>query len=173
VNADTQDFTDIGIHVLPTAKYTFIEGGTPNVTLPFGTSKAFLGAAFNGYGIWIVGGNSNQVDGADSEYNEIAGIYIGCSETGPTGTPCPPGQASTGNVVYNYGSSSPSDGNEQPYGIVLEVGSIHNTVANNGVGEDMLVDLYDGNANCADNVWRLNGAGVNPGESIANQACIR
>jgi hypothetical protein len=227
VNADTQDFTDIGIHVLPTAKYTFIEGGTPNVTLPFGTSKAvsnwrfgieseadnvlidlpavqgnngagvllkgtynnrvvgvgglilasgdaglFLGAAFNGYGIWIVGGNSNQVDGAYSEYNEIAGIYIGCSETGPTGTPCPPGQASTGNVVYNYGSSSPSDGNTQLYGIVLEVGSIHNTVANNAVGEDTLVDLYDDNANCADNVWRLNGAGVNPGESIANQACI-
>jgi hypothetical protein len=219
VSGDNQDVRNIGIHVLPTGNYTFIEGSTPNVTPPLGTSGAvsgwhagieseadnvlidlpttiangtgvllektynnrvvgmgrnflippdvglFNGAAFNGYGIWIVGGNSNQVDGALGVYNSIAGIYVGCSETGPTGTPCPPGQASTGNVIYSYRSNSPGPSEGQPYGIVLEVGSLHNTVANNEVAEDTLVDLYDGNVNCADNLWRGNG-------SIANQACI-
>ena len=213
--------TYIGIHVLPTGTYTFIEGNTPNVPVPYGLSGAvsgwqagieseadnvlidlpttsanyagvllkktynnklvgigpivtrgpglepFYGESYNGYGIWIMGGNSNQVDGASSFDNGIAGVYVGCSETGPTGTPCPAGQESTGNVIYNYSYNSFRDGAAgQPYGIVLEVGSIHNTVTGNFVGLDTEFDLYDGNANCADNLWRSNGFGK------ANQACI-
>jgi hypothetical protein len=212
---DPNNLTDIAIHVLPAGNYTFIEGNSPNATLPGGMGSIAVndwlfgieseadnvlmdlptttnnivgvllkgtynnrlvgtgvggyvyGASYNGaYGIWIVGGNSNQVDGAYSEYNGIAGIYVGCSATGPTGTPCPSGQASTGNVIYSYSSNSPGFSDTQPYGIALEVGSIRNSVANNGVSGDTRFDLYDGNANCADNLWRLNGF------VKANQGCI-
>ena len=177
--------------MLPTGTYTFIEGNTPHVPLPYGLSGAvsgwqagieseadnvlidlpttygnfagvllkktynnqlvglgplvtsgpgiegFWGASYNGYGIWIMGGNSNQVDGVWSWDNYIAGVYVGCSETGPTGTPCPAGQESTGNIIYNYSYNSFRDGAAgQPYGIVLEVGSIRNTVTGNFLGLD-------------------------------------
>ncbi len=125
------------------------------------------GTSNNGtYGIWIVGGNSNTVNAGYAQYNGIAAVYVGCSSTGPLGTPCPAGQGSTGNLIYNYRSASPGTQQFQPYGIVLEAGSLHNTVMNTAVTGDNRFDLYDGNANCADNLWRLNRFG------LANLNCI-
>jgi hypothetical protein len=126
-----------------------------------------VGASNNGtYGVWIVGGNSNQVNAGYSQDNGIAAVYVGCSSTGPTGTPCLPGQASSGNVIYNYRIASPGSQQFQPYGIVLEAGSVRNTVINTTVSGDNLFDLYDGNPGCADNFWRVNKF------TLANQNCI-
>lgn len=126
-----------------------------------------VGTSNNGtYGIWIAGGNSNQVNAGYAQYNGIAAVYVGCSSTGPTGTPCGRQGASSGNLIYNYRSASPGTQQFQPYGIVLEAGSVHNTVMNTTVSGDSVFDLYDGNPGCADNVWRVNKF------SIANQNCI-
>ena len=205
-----QNFDATAIHILPTARYTLIEGSTAtppaqnqiiggwkigiqsdadNVVIDLPnlpgviTAGVFLnhtynnrisGAGPNGvgtsnngtYGIWIVGGNSNQVNAGYAQYNGIAAVYVGCSSTGPLGSRCAPGQASSGNLIYNYRSASPGNQQFQPYGVVLEAGSVHNTVMNTTVSGDNLFDLYDGNAGCADNVWRANKFG------IANQNCI-
>jgi uncharacterized repeat protein (TIGR01451 family) len=115
------------------------------------------------YGIWIVGGNSNQVDLYTSQGNGIAGIYVGCSATGPTGTPCPSGQASSGNVIYD----NSDNGTNQLYGVVLEAGSLRNTVMNTSIASNTRFDAFDGNAHCANNLWRINKI------HNANAACIQ
>jgi hypothetical protein len=200
----------IGVHVLPAARYTFIEGSRPLLTglnnhsvsgwmygiesdadnviidMPtvtgnnvagvflnktynnriVGNGAVGFGASFNGrYGVWIVGGNSNQVNASFSEYNGIAGIYVGCSTTGPDGTPCSSAEASTGNVIYNYDSED-FEAPMQPYGVVLEQNSVRNTVMGNNSGTHTQFDLFDGNANCANNVWVANSF------QTANQSCI-
>jgi len=117
------------------------------------------------YGIWIVGGNSNQVNASFSEYDGIAGIYVGCSLTGPSGTPCLPAEASTGNVIYSY-TSEDFEQPAQPYGVVLELNSVRNTVMASSSGTHLQFDLFDGNSSCADNVWVANFFGT------VNQSCI-
>jgi len=183
----------IGIHILPTGTYTFLEGGpvgqpmtgwefgiesdADNVIIdtPFmqGNSTGILlkqtynnkvsmltGNIINHnsvYGIWIDGGNSNQIDSVHTERNGIAGVYVGCSSTGPTGTPCSPAQVSSGNVIYhNYEIEDVG-----PYSLVLEAGSTRNTVMNN-----IINSAFDGNTNCAKNLWFDNAV------TTANAACI-
>jgi hypothetical protein len=127
------------------------------------SSAAAKGASNNSdYGVWIVGGNSNQVNLFLSQGNGIAGIYVGCSATGPTGAPCPSGQASTGNVIYNASGT----GTSQLYGVVLEAGSLRDTVMNTRNASNTRFDAFDGNANCGNNLWRINKF------STANAACI-
>lgn len=109
------------------------------------------------YGIWIEGGNSNQIDSVHAFQNGIADVYIGCSPTGSAGTPCTAAQVSSGNVIYyNYGLS----GGAEP-GLVLETGSTRNTVMNNFIGT-----AFDGNPNCGQNLW------VDNAITTANAACI-
>jgi hypothetical protein len=137
--------------------------GTYNNKLS-GVGLSTTGAINNSaYGIWIVGGNSNQVALYTSQGNGIAGIYVGCSATGPTGTPCPSEQASSGNVIYDLSDN----GTKQLYGVVLEAGSLRNTVMNTRTASNTRFDDFDGNANCANNVWRINKF------STANAACIQ
>ena len=134
------------------------------VALSTGVGLSTTGAINNSaYGIWIVGGNSNQVALYTSQGNGIAGIYVGCSATGPTGTPCPSGQASSGNVIYDLSDK----GTNQLYGVALEAGSLRNTVMNTRSASNTRFDDFDGNANCANNVWRINKF------STANAACIQ
>ena len=137
--------------------------GTYNNKLS-GVGLSTTGAINNSaYGIWIVGGNSNQVVLYTSQGNGIAGIYVGCSATGPTGTPCPSEHASSGNVIYDLSDN----GTKQLYGVVLEAGSLRNTVMNTRTASNTRFDDFDGSANCANNVWRINKF------STANAACIQ
>lgn len=180
----------IGIHILSTGTYTFLEGGFVSqavsgwefgiesdannviIAAPFvqGNSTGILlkqtynnkvsliqgVSIFNNsvYGIWIEGGNSNQINNVDVGQNGIAGVYVGCSSTGPTGSPCTATQVSSGNVFYD-GSYGPEPS------LILETGSTRNTVMNNIIGS-----AFDGNTNCDKNVWFDNVI------TTTNAACI-
>jgi len=106
------------------------------------------------YGAWIRGGSGNSIDNAYLGNNGVAGLYVGCSTTGPTGTRCTGfGNTSSGNFISFAGSEA--GGPPQSYGIALESGSTGNTVADTAFVGNTADDFWDGSTTAV-NVWRVN-----------------
>jgi parallel beta-helix repeat protein len=64
-----------------------------------GVNGAFLNEAVaegdGSFGIWLKSASDNVISGFIAESNNVAGVYLGCNEAGPNGTPCPTGVASS------------------------------------------------------------------------------
>jgi len=94
----------------------------------------------------------------------LAGVFVGCSSTGPGGGSCS-AEASTGNTfVETFGSATNGPG------IAIDQGNTSNRVidcsSDNGSMNEGSGTMFDGNANCDSNIWSLNSF------SSANQSCI-
>jgi hypothetical protein len=111
-------------------------------------------ASSNGqYGIWLNGASNIALTGFTANSNVIAGVYLGCHTTGPSAAACPAGTAPTNqNSVFSSGSTT-SEANSQKYGIAIDVGNVLNRVVSVSAASNTIEDLYDGNPNCANNVW--------------------
>lgn len=89
----------------------------------------------------------NQFEaGAQGGANGIAGIYLGCSLTGP-GAACAK-HPSNGNTIAHGSAAYNSE-----YGIAVDAGADRNVLVNLTTGGNGGDDVYDGNANCANNLW--------------------
>jgi hypothetical protein len=105
------------------------------------------------YGVWIRGGSGNQIEYGEVWENKVAGVYIGCSATGPSGPACS-GGTSSGNYIFEVWSN-PSGVPPQSYGIAIELGGTQNWIVDNWFYGNTVDDLFDGNANGVD-VWHSN-----------------
>jgi len=133
----------------------YLMGNSTGLLLSGATNNNFglVGAIGNSvYGMWIVGGSANQIYYGGTWDNAIAGVYIGCSATGPSGTACSEENTSSGNFVFRIFSRPLGT---QSYGLVVENGGTQNTLVDNSVFGNSVDDLFDGNADGA-NVWNAN-----------------
>jgi hypothetical protein len=129
------------------------DGNSTGVFLK-GTSRntiSFAEAAGNSvYGIWIDAGSNNAIAVGNLQYSGVAGVYIGCSATGPTGKACSRGSASYNNIVTGTFSGPPTN-----YGVAVEQNSTGNIVADNYTLGNTNYDLFDGNSTAV-NTWHSN-----------------
>lgn len=118
------------------------------------------------YGVFIERSTGSLLDqfeaGSSGDANGIAGIYLGCSLTGP-GAACT-GHPSTGNKIA-HGSLV----DNTQYGLVVDAGSDKNVLANIGTSGNGTDDVYDGNSNCADNLWFFDTFTTSNNASCMNQ----
>jgi hypothetical protein len=123
-----------------------------------------FGAHSNGaFGVWVQASTNTLMDqfqAGDHGANGIAGVYFGCSITGPS--PTCASSASSLNLVA-HGSQ---DGNKK-YGIAVDTGSNNNVLTNIPDSQNVVNDAFDGNPNCANNLWFANQFGA------TNQSCVQ
>ena len=95
----------------------FLNGATNNNINDFSANSNTV------YGVWIKNGSTkNQIDCAEARNNGIAGTYVGCSATGPTGSICSEEEeTSRHNFIFDMGNS-----NNNGFGLALENGSRDN-----------------------------------------------
>lgn len=137
-----------GIELMATAELTdatitqSTAAGNANVGISLGSQArrskiSRVNVVGNGtYGL-VVSGSTNVIEQVRASENDDGGIRLAA-----------PGN---GNRVENCSSTA----NQGP-GIAVEAGSKKNTIQRNvALGADA-VDLYEGNASCADNVWMRN-----------------
>lgn len=116
------------------------------------------------YSVWLRRSSGNQINCSGTSNNGIAGVYAGCSSTGPGGNTCEEEEGgSTGNYIYDHGAFSSST---QQYGVAIEKGSRSNVVMDVFAGGNGVDDLFDGNTNCDNNLWRSNTF------TTVSQSCI-
>jgi len=100
------------------------------------------------YGIWIRQSNNNQIIGNEAQFNGDAGIYVGCSASGPTGAACPGVGKSSKNLIWD----NDVDQNTK-YGLVIDSGDGKNIVTRNDGDDNGIKDAFDANSNCGSNLW--------------------
>jgi parallel beta-helix repeat protein len=104
------------------------------------------------YGVWLDAAAGNEI-GENTLYgNGIADVYLGCSETGPTGSIGCTNRASANEIDLNS-----SNGNgDYPYGIVIDDSTNKsNMVLDNTSTMHTTDDMYDSNPKTA-NTWFAN-----------------
>lgn len=133
------------------------------------TSRALLhnySALSNGrYGVFLEHATDSLLDqfqAGNANPNGIAGIYLGCSLTGP-GAPCAK-HPSNGNTIAHGGIQD----NTQ-YGLVVDRGADNNVLVNLNTANNGTDDLYDGNDNCANNLWFFDVFTTSNNASCMNQ----
>jgi parallel beta-helix repeat protein len=104
------------------------------------------------YGIWLAASSRNTIDIGESDIdnNVTAGIYLGCSNTGPMGQPCKPAlpPSSYNSIFDGYAS-----GGSQGYGIAIDLGDNFNKIARITAAGNATADVMDENTDCGDNLW--------------------
>jgi parallel beta-helix repeat protein len=137
-------------------------GGGPNlkagVYLNRSDSNTFMGngiSSSQGYGVWVVRSANNRFE-QDGASGYFAGIFVGCSSTGPGGGACSPAGSFNNTFVQTSGDATNGPG------IAIDQGNTSNRVIDCITSGSM----FDGNANCDNNTWSLNSF------SSANQPCI-
>ena len=81
-------------------------------------------ASGNGnYGIWLDGASGVRIDNFDTEQNASAGVYVGCSSSGP-GSAC---SGAKHNNIANQIYDGFADGNG-PYGVAIDANAAGNIV---------------------------------------------
>ncbi len=160
-NFTTLNNTDAGV-LLNNAKqaklsnFTADSNATDGVRIYKGSYNTVAGgidAWWNGrYGVWLSSTSHNNVGGFDVRDNSTAGVYIGCSVSGPSGSKCK--VPSKYNSIFN-GAVNAVTLDSQPYGVVIDLGNDFNRVTNmnSGTPFETKGDLVDENANCANNDW--------------------
>jgi len=101
------------------------------------------------YGFWLDGAKGERIDNFDAEHNAFAGVYIGCSPSGP-GNSCPGRHPHFGssNQVYN----GFADGNG-PYGVAIDAGASSNLVTSVESMNNKSADMLDKSSNCGSDSW--------------------
>ncbi len=124
-----------------------INSGTGNIV------QAATATSNTRYGFWLDSTTYNAIGGFEAEDNEMAGVYIGCSLTGPQGAKCP---AKVKPSDYNsiFDGSAVNSAGVQAFGIAIDLGNSNNRVsgvmASFNSDQD---DAVDDNPNCGDNIW--------------------
>ena len=119
------------------------------------------------FGVWIQSSSHNSVGNFAVQSNALAGIYIGCSSTGPQG-PCPRASVPSN---YNYlfsGVAGIVNSGTQQYGVAIDLGDNFNRVVNLAAAQNGKLDLYDVNSDCAANYWFAEAQFG----AVAPQSCI-
>jgi Periplasmic copper-binding protein (NosD) len=104
------------------------------------------------YGVWAQSSSHNSIGNFTVQNNAQAGVYIGCSTTGPQGV-CPRGAFASN---YNYmfsGIAGISSSGVQQYGVAIDHGNNFNRVVNVAALQNDQLDLFDANQDCASNYW--------------------
>ncbi len=114
--------------------------------------ESFSASHLNRFGVWLLGSSHNSISGFTITYNGIAGIYLGCSMTGPDGSCKPASPKSMFNAVFNGVSSDNSSG-QAGYGVAADVGDISNRFSNITAKENATDDVFDANDVCGKNAW--------------------
>jgi len=125
----------------------------------YNTIVGAVRATNNGrYGVWLLSTSHNNVGGFFVEDNAIAGVYAGCSGSGPIAAPCKPAAPdSKYNAIFDGSVQASSDG-AQTYGVVIDTGNDSNRVTNiSSPSPYEKFDLDDENHECAHNAWLANG----------------
>jgi len=117
------------------------------------------------YGMWISGGAGNQITGASISDNGIAGVYLGCSATGPHGQVCTNSKNTINTTKTNY-LYALTLGSGENYGIAVEQGGSQNTLVDNSSLGNTTDDLFDGNSSCGSDLWQANAF------AKSNASCI-
>jgi len=101
------------------------------------------------YGIWLQASSSNQIDCSNTDSNGNTGVYVGCHDSGATGTACSGIGPSNNNRIYDHSAESNTNA-----GIAIDLGDsgtiVSDVSATSNSGPD---DMFDENANCDSNVW--------------------
>jgi hypothetical protein len=121
------------------------------------------------YGIWLLDTSHDSVGGFDAADNPVAGVYIGCSSTGPIAAHCSPSiPPSKYNSIFD-GTVMANEINSQQYGVVIDLGDDYNRITNisSFTAFEIGGDLVDENPNCANNDWFGHGIIYQP-----TQSCI-
>jgi hypothetical protein len=104
------------------------------------------------YGVWVQSSSHNSIGNFSVQNNAQAGVYVGCSTTGPQGS-CPRGAvASDYNYVFS-GLAGISSSGVQQYGVAIDTGNNFNRVVNVAAWLNDRFDLFDANQDCASNYW--------------------
>lgn len=124
------------------------------------------------YGVWLRGTNAVSLADFTVDSNGIAGVYLGCHGDFPSTATCPAGVPPTNsnNIFYTGGANtSTANGGSSPvqqYGVAIDAGNYLNHVFDISADSNSVDDGYDGNTNCASNVW------INNTFTSANQSCV-
>ncbi len=113
---------------------------------------SFSASHLNRFGVWLVGSSHNSISGFKITYNGIAGIYLGCSMTGPDGFCKPSAPKSTFNAIFNGVSSYNSSG-QAGYGVADDLADISNRFSNITAQGNATYDVFDANDICGKNAW--------------------
>src|SRR5581483_7776654 len=150
-NADNNSVTGIFLNSKSNKNYlaNFDASSNPSgsgITVQSSSSNQLVDfdAYDNGvYGVWLVGADSNTVSYFFTFGDALAGVYLGCSTTGPNGCSS---SASSKNTLS--GGSAGNDGViSQSYGVAVDTGDLKNTLTGIGAAGDTTTDLFDNNAN--------------------------
>lgn len=116
-----------------------------------------IDASYNArYGIWLYGASHDSVGGFVVIDNATAGVYLGCSPTGPgpAGSECTRKSLLSKNNSLFTGTMGASLPGLQPYGLVVDLGDDFNRVTNmSGDLFESSGDLVDENPACSNNDW--------------------
>ena len=105
------------------------------------------------YGIWVKSTSTSDITNSKTLTNGNIGLYVGCSNLGPTSSGCSSGP-SPGNYIFT-GSIA---GNTN-YGVALDLGTKSTIVTNQTLGggtHNSKNDLFDANSSCGSNKWFAN-----------------
>lgn len=123
------------------------------------------GANSNGtYGVFIEASDHSLLDqfqAGDGGANVIAGVYLGCSVSGPGGV-C--GSLPSPFNVVSHGSQK-----NNKYGLVVDGNSNNNVLADTLENGNVNADVFDGNPNCANNLWFFDNFVTSNNPSCMNQ----
>lgn len=124
-----------------------INSGTGNVV------QAATATTNTRYGFWLEGTTYNAIGGFEAEDNEMAGVYIGCSLTGPQGAKCAAKvKPSNYNSIFD-GSAVRNSAGVQAFGIAIDLGNSNNRVRGVMASFNSQTDAVDDNPNCGNNIW--------------------
>jgi hypothetical protein len=105
------------------------------------------------YGFWLDSTTYNAIGGFEAADNEMAGVYIGCSLTGPQGAKCPVKvKPSDYNSIFD-GSAVRNSAGVQAFGIAIDLGNSNNRVSGVMASFNSQTDAVDDNPDCGDNIW--------------------
>jgi parallel beta-helix repeat protein len=114
--------------------------------------ESFSTSHVNRFGVWLLGSSHNSISGFTITDNGIAGIYLGCSMTGPDGSCKPISPKSMFNAIFNGVSSDNSSG-QAGYGVAADLGDISNRFSNITAQGNATYDVFDVNDVCGENAW--------------------
>jgi len=113
------------------------------------------------FGVWFDSASNNSLVGFDATNNTLAGVFLGCEDTGPDNTTCKSVKRapSNGNNIFGDPTTSKvstadnSDGiSGQKWGVAIGKGNVRNHVVE-VQGNGNTTDALDENPNCATNIW--------------------
>lgn len=172
-----------GILVKPLASSTALIGaevaGNTRAGVAVSLASSFFAFEVDGvdngtFGFWLRGSSNGMMLGAEAENNGIAGVYLGCSPTGPGSTTCASlglTPASDNNILENNIENTAA----QKFGVAIDPGNARNhVVVNNNNGHaNSTFDLIDENPTCGSNIWYLNTFTTSkPGKDAVSPFCI-